>query len=1057
MVIKAIMPENILREPRNNGNPAENGRRHPDSGGGPDTDARSGLEVRLFGPIEVRIGALPLPHLRSRKGLWLLALLALRGGRDVDRDWVAGTLWPDCDELHGRRSLRQTLHDLRIALGPAAWRLASDKPRTLHLELDHLSVDALAFDAAIESGDPESLERAVRLYRGPLLEDCPEEWAQEGRRQREQAVLGALETLASDARRREENGVAVDRLRAALRLDPFREDLQRALMEALAADGNISSALVAYRQYRALLGREGVGEPAEETVTLFRQLNDAPNRRSGRPGSNADSEESRSQLQSAAAPARRPLPIPLTALIGRDEDVRQVVALAAQARLIMLTGTGGVGKTRLAIQSAGDLETDFKDGAVFADLAPLLNPDLLPEAIRAALGIHTEGALQAPLDALCDYLSPRQVLLVLDNCEHLGHACGSLAATLLARCAGLKILATSRDVLGVKGETVWRVPSLAVPRTESSRPISTTDIRNVSAYPEFAAIQLFAERAQAAASGFELSRKNAISVARICGRLDGIPLAIELAAARVRAMPVEKIAERLNDRFRLVLGSRGTAGAAPIPRQQTLRASIDWSYDLLSDHEQVVLRRLSVFVGGWTLEAAEAVCAGNPVREWEVLELLAGLVEKSLVIYLPGEDRYRLLETIREYAAERLEQEGQRSSLCAKHLEHFAALGEAAQSELIGPRQLAWLDRLESDHDNIRAALAWSRGPQGDSEAGLKLACGVWRLWQARGYVAEGRAQLESSIASARVRTATYAKALNTLGILAYRQSDYAKARPLYEESLAIRRTMDDRPGVASTLVNLAVMAMEQGEHVSARALCEEGLAIYREVGNRWATAICLQNLGTVHFELEEYDAGRKMFEESLEIGRELGDPASVAYSLNKLGCVAASQQDYGAACGLHAESLAIRRELGDHMLIAVSLHDLARSTHESGDLAAARAMLVESLQLRQGQGERGGIVDSLLALAYLALDDANTSSDTAAQARTPRLFGAAEALREEIGYQLPPNEREEYRRRVNRARATMGEEAFFAAWSIGRAMTLDEAIELASHYALNDSLAPCT
>ena len=274
VVYITTMPENPPQRPRKHGQAAGNGVLLSLSEGSPNPDALSGLELRLFGPIEARVGSHPLPHLRSRKGLWLLALLALRGGRDVDRDWIAGTLWPDCEESHGRHSMRQTLYDLRLALGPEAWRLTSDEPRTLRLALDGLSVDVLEFDAAIERGAPASLESAVGLYRGPLLEDCPEEWALEGRRLREQAFLAALETLASDAKARQEYGAAASRLRAALRIDPFREDLQRALMEALAEDGSPASALVAYREYRAVLGREFVGEPAEETAALFRRLRD---------------------------------------------------------------------------------------------------------------------------------------------------------------------------------------------------------------------------------------------------------------------------------------------------------------------------------------------------------------------------------------------------------------------------------------------------------------------------------------------------------------------------------------------------------------------------------------------------------------------------------------------------------------------------------------------------------------------------------------------------------------------------------------------------------------
>jgi predicted ATPase/DNA-binding SARP family transcriptional activator len=1001
----------------------------------------SGLELRLFGPMEVKVGANPLPHLRSRKGLWLLALLALRGGRDVDRDWIAGTLWPECDEAHGRRSLRQSLHDLRAALGPEARRIACDEPRTLRLDLGGISVDALEFDAALARGDRDSREEAVGLYRGPLLEDCAEEWALEGRRQREQAVIEALETLASDAALRQEYVVAANRLRAALRIDPFREDLQRALMLALAEDGSPAGALLVYRQFRALLGREMAGEPSEETTVLFRRLRDESRiSMETIPAPNQNAAEAKKKNISAL---RQTLPIPLTALIGRDQDVLEVTSRLSQARLVTLTGTGGVGKTRLAIQVAEELAGAYSDGAVFVDLAPLENTDHVPDAVRSALGAPAGEGTQDPIEDICPYLDARRILLLLDNCEHLDHACSSLAETLLIRCPGLKILATSRQVLGVKGETVWRVPSLAVPKTRADKSIAPADILHVSKFLDFAAIRLFSERARAAESTFEISPKNAFAVVTICSRLDGIPLAIELAAARVKAMPVEKIAARLIDRFRILMGSHSNP-AGPLPRHQTLRASIDWSYDLLSVQERTLLLRLAVFVGGWTLEAAEAVCSGAPIHEWEVLDLLTGLVEKSLVVYLPNEDRYRLLETIRQYLTERVEEDGEQTTVPGKHLEYFLALAETAEPELKGPRQSDWMDRLEADHDNLRAALNWSRGEHGDSEFGLRLAGALFRFWQVRGFLAEGREQLALALAGSAEATANRANALNNCGILAYRQSDYPAARSLYEESLAIRRELGDLTGIASSLNNLGVITLEEGDRELARSLYEECLAICRGLGNRWGTALCLNNLGTVAFDQGEYDAARGPYEESLAISRELGDQAGIAYTLYDLGCIADRQRDYVAARSLHEESLAIRRELGDRLGIAQSLHGLGLSAHELGDLKTARSLQIESLEIKRDLGDRTGIAHSLEAHAYLAIETPGDLTDHDARMRTPRLLGAAEALREAIGAPLPPNNQNDHLRRVKQARETLDEKSFEAAWAEGRTMTLEKAISFA-------------
>jgi predicted ATPase/DNA-binding SARP family transcriptional activator len=1022
-----LRPGNLGQAARSGG-PAPTPEAHPKAG------TPSGLQLRLFGPIEVRIGLASLPHLRSRKGLWLVALLALRGGRDVDRDWIAGTLWPDCDEFNSRRSLRQTLHDLRLALGTEAWRLKSDEPRTLRLELGGASVDALEFDEAIKKRDPTLLETAVQLYRGPLLEDCAEEWALEGRRQREQAVIGALETLASHATLRHEHGVAADLLRTALRLDMYREDLLRALMQALAADGNAAAALVAFREYRALLGRQLVGEPADETVSLFRRLRD-----DSRAMRSADTVRRSPRLQgSPASPTRRTLPTPLTALIGRDEDVRKVVFLAARARLLTLTGTGGVGKTRLAIRVAEELAADYDDGVAFVDLAPLESPELLPDVIWAALGAPQEEGLQDPAEVLCSYLSGRRILLVLDNCEQLGPACGALAEILLGRCPGLRILATSRQVLGVKGETVWRTSSLAVPKTGSNRPISAADIGHVSRFQDFAAIQLFAERAHAAESTFRITPKNSVAVVKICSRLDGIPLAIELAAARVKAMPVEKIADRLNDRFRLLLGGRRSSPKSPIPRHQTLRASIDWSYDLLSEQERALMLRLAVFAGGWTLETAEAVCPGEAVQEWELLELLTGLVEKSLVVYQPDEDRYRLLETIRQYLTDRLDEEGAANGAAARFLSYFLDFAEEADKNLTGPAQIEWLARLETEHDNLRAAMshanAAARGLRdsepsaGDTENGsladssLSMVAALTHFWWVRGYLREGRARIEQALAVGHGSATIRGRALNAAGTLAFRQADYSAASKHYHESLSLSRSSSEPLRIASLLNNLGMVAYAQEDFQSAWSLYSEALALRREHGGPSDVSASLNNLGTVVHRQRDFEAAKTLYRESLAIRRELGDSQGIAGSLNNLAGVALAERDYSGARSLHKESLPIRRDLGDSQGMAASLEALAETEWQWLDPLGVDELSTNSRE-EKGQG---------------------THECVRAAIRAARLLGAADGLRKAIGAPMLPDEKAENERLIQRIQEVVDAELFAAEWGKGRMMNLEDAVSSA-------------
>ena len=995
------------------------------------------LHLRLFGPIEARLGEDPLPPLRSRKGLWLLALLALRGGRSVDRDWLAGTLWPLCDELHARRSLRQTLHDLRLALGAESWRLASDEPRSIRLVVDGASVDVLEFDLAVERGDPVSLIAAARLYRGPLLEDCAEEWALEGRRTREETCIGLLERLAGDEKERDEPGRTAGWLAAARALDPYREDLLRGLMKALAADGNGVAALIAYREYRALLGRQLAGDPSEETAALFRQIREEC--RAGAPPWSVKPREA-PETPAASRPGNtRTLPIALTELIGRERDVREIIIRLSHARMVTLTGAGGVGKTRLAIKVAEEVAHEFPDGAVFVDLAPLENPDLVGEAVRSALGAPAGEASQDPVENLCDYLSARKTLLILDNCEHLLPACMSLADALLSRCAGLRILATSRQVLSARGESVWRVPSLAVPKSRADKVISLADVRHISNYLNYAAVRLFSERARAAESTFEMSRKNAVAVITICSRLDGIPLAIELAAARVKAMPVEKIAARLIDRFRILMGDRRSLPFGPLPRHQTLRASIDWSYELLSEQEQILSQRLAVFAGGWTLESAEEICSGNPIQEWAILELLTGLVEKSLVAYDPEQDRYRLLETIRQYLAERLEEEGARPALAAKHLDHFAAMAESGEFELTGPGQTRWMDRLECEHDNLRAALAWAGRKNADTDAGLRLSGALWRFWNMRGHAHEGRGWLALLLNAevARPPTRSRAKALFGAGELAFHYGDINAARALQEECLASQTCLGDLPGIARALYAIGNAALLQGDTATAASRYEKGLAISRELGDLRLIAAGLNNLGLLATDNGEIAAARRFQEENLGIRRELGDQHGIAIALNNLATVAQNEGDYVGAKRLHTECLAHRQRLSNVHGIAVTRSNLGNVALLLGDFHESRALLAESVETLWELGDKTSVASTIepLASARSAMGELLVAAV---------LWGAAQRLREEIGVPIAPDEIKMYEERVAAARFAAGGIPFDAAWREGRAMDTRDAVAIA-------------
>ncbi|HET7677442.1 MAG TPA: tetratricopeptide repeat protein [Candidatus Limnocylindrales bacterium] len=718
------------------------------------------------------------------------------------------------------------------------------------------------------------------------------------------------------------------------------------------------------------------------------------------------------------------LPRQLTGFVGRAEELADIQATLASAPLVTLTGPGGVGKTRLGVEVATAALPDFADGAWLVDLAALTDPALVEQVVASTLGVIEQPG-RTMLEALTDHVRQRRLLVLLDNCEHVLSGSAELASSLLQACPEVRILATSREPLGVPGEASYPLRSLSLP--DRDMPPGAAIIERSEA------ARLFAERAAAVLPSFRVTAANAPAVAQICWRLDGIPLALELAAARVRSLAVEQIAARLDDRFRLLTGS----SRLTVPRHQTLRATIDWSFQLLDEYERTVARRLSVFAGGFTLEAAEAICPGGEVVADDVLDLLSRLVEKSLVTVEPAaETRYRLLETIRQYMRDRLLEAGEAAATQRRHRDWYLALADTAAPNFFrGPESAVWLDRLEAEHDNLRAALQWSEDEPGEGVGGLRLAASLWRFWEIRGHLVEGRSWLERLLRAAAGDAAPQlrADALTGAGVLAAMQADHDAAVAFHEQVLELRRESNDPNAIAYAINNLANAALAQGDLGRAAQLYNAALLMGREMGDRHSVAFSLSNMADVLARMGDRDGARERFDESVALFRALGDRWGEAAALDSFALAAGREGDPATSAELHGAALAIWREIGDERGVARSLTHLADLASATGDTIRARALYRESLAIRERLRDLPGTAAALEGLASTVMaDDAEAAA---------RLVGAAEAVRERIRAPMPVAARVAYEARMRDLEQRLGGAGLQAARAAGRAMGPAEAV----------------
>jgi predicted ATPase len=757
------------------------------------------------------------------------------------------------------------------------------------------------------------------------------------------------------------------------------ESAYRALMITHAALGDMPKVAAAYERCVKSLKDSGF-EPSQQTRELLQSL---------KSGKGTPSVKAVPPKSMAKEPASN-IPIPLTSFIGRERELKEIARLLASSRLLTLTGPGGVGKTRLAIEAANGSLKKFKDGVFWIGMVGLADENLIPQEIAQSLNLR-EVSNEPLIETLKTFLKSKDILLVIDNCEHLIRACAQYAEQLLAACPKLKILATSIEALGLFNETTWQVPSLSLPARQGR--ISLSELQ------EFASIELFDERARKAKSGFALDEENASSVAKICQQLDGIPLAIELAAARIRVLSVDEIAARLDDRFSLLTAGSRTA----IPRHQTLRATIDWSYELLTEPERALLRRLSVFAGGFTLEAAEEVCSQG-MKRGEILGLLGRLVDKSLVIAEAdsevGGTRYRLLETIRQYALEKLMEIKASRVMRDQHLEFYTKLAERAAPNAFGVGSVRYSDLIDRELDNIRSAMEWSLETH-QALLAFRLLAALFYFWYNRSPLSEWYTRFEGalSLPEGLERTVERAKAINSISFFYWAGMSDVNPLPDLEDALSIGREFGDAHVIAQSLLNLGRIQTTAGNYSNARSLLLESLDIWRSLGSEHNVDIIFAQifLGEVAFHEGDLIEARTLYQESISALRAIQDQNFLAYTARHLAQVACRQADF----------------------------------------AEAELLCRESLSLNQGLRDERGLIACISAIAAIAL--ARERAVLASQ-----LFGAVGALLGARNMRMLQIDQLEYERNVKILRSQLDEKALAKSWAKGSGLSLDEAIALA-------------
>jgi len=990
--------------------------------------------IELFGGLRARSGDRVLERFQTQKTAALFAYLAFDLSRRRSREELVDLLWPDADLDAGRNRLSQAIGWLRTQLETADTGRGSvviaDR-QYVSLNPDSVVTDAAQFERHLQAAtgqdaalNIENLAAAVALYQGDLLAGHYEDWIIGERQRFLNLFLDATRRLVQHYQSRKEFEKALEYARRSLAVDPLSEELHCDLMRLLAACGQTAMAIRQYRELERVLARElneTPSKPARDLIEEIRHMRSEP----------------------AAAPAEPRtgtafLPVSLTRFFGRDEEIAHVQNLfrGEGARLVTLVGTGGAGKTRLALEAAGRLSKMYEGGVWFLPLADLTDSAMIPVALCDLLQLPRSAAKPA-VEQIVDALSGRQALIVIDNAEHMIDGAGEIVSQLLGRLPLLNLLVTSRQKLNVEGEREAPVPPLPAPAgtmLDSIKPIT------VEALMKIDSVRLFVDRAQAVRPSFAVTRENAATVARVCERLEGIPLAIELCAAWAQTLTPAQMLEQLNHRFELLVSRRRDIA----PRHRTLRAALEYNYLQLPAQLQQLFVRLSVFRGGWTLEAAAAVCPDEQSTSnvMQTLDAITELRERSLIVAEESRDRagseemrYRMLETLREFAAEQrpiaLE-----AVIRRRHAAYFETLAATAGPEMAGPDQPIWLSRVEADHDNFRAALGWTL-EAGEIETGLRMASALAPFWEVRGYTVEGQTWIERILATddatASKDIRLRAKALNACASMARGRSDFAGAQSAAGKALELWREIDDDTGMATSLQILATMAYFREDYEGAKRYLHEALERSRRLNNSILVGSALLNLGNIAMEERDWQTAWDLYSESLACRREEGNIKRVADALNNLGLVARYRGEYENALTYLRESLVICRNIADRSGTAITLLNLGTVYRLSGRFDETRNALTEAAAISQE-------VNNNRVLAWCVKETGHFACAQGDFRHGIAYLSSSENLRTILGMTYNPADPEELDRDTAQGRSALTEAEYAQAWIEGRLWSFEEA-----------------